>query len=109
MRWKRLPAGPRPLEEPDLVGSPELIQEQARWLKYHSPTLASAAQQWVALGPRKASRSFCGRPTPRCRKARALAMPTQDFVFLATAQPGQQGVSSAVALRIRSVRRGLRV
>ena len=29
--WKRLPTGPRPLAEPDLVGSPELILEQARW------------------------------------------------------------------------------
>jgi hypothetical protein len=87
MRWKRLPAGPRSLEEPDLVGSPELIQEQARWLKNHSPTFASAAQQWVALGPRKACRSFRGRAAPRFQLARALAMPTQDFVFLATAQP----------------------
>jgi hypothetical protein len=44
MRWKRLAAGPRPLAEPDLVGSPELILEQARRLKNHSPIFGSAAQ-----------------------------------------------------------------
>jgi hypothetical protein len=42
MRYKGLLAGPRAFGGTGLVESPELIQEQARWLKAHSPTRASA-------------------------------------------------------------------
>jgi hypothetical protein len=41
--------------------SPELVQEQARWLK-HSPAFASDAQRGVVLGPRKACRASVAIP-----------------------------------------------
>jgi hypothetical protein len=41
MRYRHLLAGPRRLPDRP-VESPELIQEQASWLKAHSPTNASA-------------------------------------------------------------------
>jgi hypothetical protein len=72
----------------DLVESPELIQEQARWLKAHSPTFASAAQRWVVLGPRKACRtSVLNRPIVAVEHG-ALA-PTQDFVLACNRPAGQ--------------------
>jgi hypothetical protein len=89
MRWKRLPAGPRPLAEPDPVEPPELIQEQARRLKTHSPTFASAANSWVVVGPRKAYRtSVPNRPIVAVEPG-ALAAPTQDLV-LAGNRPAEQ-------------------
>ena len=55
MRWKQL-------AEPDLVGSPELTQEQARWLKNHSPHLRVSCEAVGGLGPRKACRASVANP-----------------------------------------------
>ena len=47
-----LPAGPRRFCRTELVESPELVQEQARRLKAHSPTKCVCSQRW-GLGPRR--------------------------------------------------------
>ena len=89
MRWKRLPARPTPLAEPDLVGSPELIQEQARWLKNPSPTFASAGKRWVVLGPGKAYRASGADPLLLAPKHGAWAMPRPELRVAGNRPAGQ--------------------
>jgi hypothetical protein len=60
----------------DLVESPELIQEHARWPEAHSPTSASAPSGGVVFGPRRAV-ALRTEPNHHCGSAhdRGIAHP----------------------------------